>query len=236
MALQNKVDLLDRKGEIQDAALKKLNKERDMAVSQLGVAYLESQDLKSENEALRQEITDLKARFVQLFPATRQEETGQSEQSTASNGSAEDSQVDTRRSATKDATSKSARSKSKSGRKEDTKSRVSNQVDRELSRLEKERADEELFSIEMPRVRDSSAKKQKSAQPRSTSAQTRKQSNNGKRVKRVVLEEVDLTEPVESTAEATATGHTRKSSVTDQDLTLLSFIDVSIPTFPICPH
>ncbi|KAL4804234.1 hypothetical protein BDV18DRAFT_166077 [Aspergillus unguis] len=224
LALQNKVDLLERKSDIQETALKKLNKERDMAVSQLGVVYLESQDLKSENEALKQEVLKLKAKFVQMFPEGRrtQEDTAQSEESNGSEGSAEDSQVDTRLSTTRDATGKSSRSKSRSGRKEDTKSRVSSQVDRELSRLERERADEALFSIELPRVRES--KKQKSTRPRSSSVQNKK-SNTGKRVKRVVVEEVELSEPVDSTAEATATGQSRKSSVTDQDLTLLSFID-----------
>ncbi|KAL6231107.1 hypothetical protein BDW75DRAFT_221072 [Aspergillus navahoensis] len=233
LVLQNKVDLLERKSDIQEAALKKLSKERDMAVSQLGMAYLESQDLKSENEALREEITELKTRFAQLLTGSKtREDTVQSEQNTASDASAEgdDSQLDTRRSTTKDATVKSTRSKSKS-RKEDTRTRVSSQVDREISRLERERADEELFSIELPRARESSTlKKQKATRPRSTSAQTKKQSNTGRRVKRVVVEEVELTGPVDSTAEATGhtrdtTGHTRKSSATDQDLTLLSFID-----------
>ncbi|KAL2827415.1 hypothetical protein BDW59DRAFT_171409 [Aspergillus cavernicola] len=224
LALQNKVDLLERKSDIQEAALKKLNRERDMAVSQLGVAYLESQDLKSENESLRQEILELKSRFAKVLPGSKErEETGQSEQITASDASTEDSQVDTRQSTTKEVTSKSARSKLKSGRKEDSKSRVSNQVDREISRLEKERAEEALFSIELPRLRESSAKREKSGtRSRTSSGQTKKPSS-GKRVKRVVVEEVEVTEPVDSTAEAT--GHTRKSSTTEQDLTLLSFID-----------
>ncbi|KAL3466094.1 hypothetical protein BJX64DRAFT_274855 [Aspergillus heterothallicus] len=221
LALQNKVDLLERKNDIQESALKKLNKERDMAVSQLGIAYLESQDLKSENESLREEILDLKTQFAKLFSAAskQREDTAESEQITASDASTEYSQTDTRRSATKETTAKSSRSKSKSSRKEDSKSRVSGQVDREISRLEKERAEEALFSIELPRVRESS-RKEKSSRSRTSSGQTKKP---GKRVKRVVVEEVEVTEPVESTTEAT--GHTRKSSGAEQDLTLLSFID-----------
>ncbi|KAL4902264.1 hypothetical protein BDW74DRAFT_169725 [Aspergillus multicolor] len=225
LALQNKVDLLERKSDIQEAALKKLNKERDMAVSQLGVAYLESQDLKGENEALREEITELKTRFAQVLASVKaREDTAETDQNTASDASVED------------ATTKSSRSKSKS-RKEDTRTRVSSQVDREINRLERERADEELFSIELPRVRESSSsKKQKATRTRSTSAQTRKPST-GRRVKRVVVEEVELTGPIDSTTDATGhtkettahtketTAHTRKSSTTEQDLTLLSFID-----------
>ncbi|KAL2861847.1 hypothetical protein BJX68DRAFT_251669 [Aspergillus pseudodeflectus] len=220
LALQNKVDLLERKNDIQEAALKKLSKERDMAVSQLGVAYLETQDLKNENESLREELLNWKTQFAKLYPASKQrEDSGESEQITASDVSTEDSQTDTRRSATKETTAKSSRSKSKSGRKEESKSRVSSQVDREISRLEKERAEEALFSIELPRVRESS-RKEKSSRSRTSSAQIKKP---GKRVKRVVVEEVEVTEPVDSTAEAT--GHTRKSSGAEQDLTLLSFID-----------
>lgn len=222
------MDLLERKTDIQEAALKKLNKERDMAVSQLGVAYLESQDLKSENETLQHEVAELKARFAQLFPSgsRTQEETAQSEQSSVSDASTEESQPNTRQSTTKDATAKSTRSKSKSGRREDSKSRVSNQVDREISRLERERADDALFSIELPRVRESTgSKKQKGTWSREPSSQSKRRSSSGKRVKRVVVEEVEVTDPVDTTAEAT--GHTRKSSATDQDLTLLSFIDVS---------
>ncbi|KAI9369766.1 hypothetical protein BJX61DRAFT_536166 [Aspergillus egyptiacus] len=225
LALQNKVDLLERKSDIQEAALKKLNRERDMAVSQLGMAYLESRDLKTENESLRQEIRELKAQFEKLFAASSRdrEDTAQSEQVTASDASAEDSRQDTRRSTTREATSRSSHLKSKSSRKEESKARVSNQVDKEISRLEKERAEDALFSIDLPRVRESSAKREKSTtRSRAASGQTRKPSN-GKRVKRVVLEEFEVTEPVDSTAEAT--GHVRKSSATDQDVSLLSFID-----------
>jgi hypothetical protein len=194
-----------------------------MAVSQLGVAYLETQDLKNENESLREELLNWKTQFAKLYPASKQrEDTGESEQITASDVSTEDSQTDTQRSATKETTAKSSRSKSKSGRKEESKSRVSSQVDREISRLEKERAEEALFSIELPRIRETS-RKEKSSRCRTSSAQIKKP---GKRVKRVVVEEVEVTEPVDSTAEAT--GHTRKSSSAEQDLTLLSFIDVSI--------
>ncbi|KKK27020.1 hypothetical protein ARAM_001128 [Aspergillus rambellii] len=228
LALQNKVDLLERKTEIQEAALKKLSKERDMAVSQLGVAYLESQDLKSENESLREELVDLKAQFARLFPAAskEREETLQSGQVTSSDASTVDSQLDTRQSTTKEVTTKSTRSKSKASRREDSKAKVSNQVEKEISRLEKERAEEALFSIELPRLREAAAtKKDKiSSRSRTVSSQAKKQPNTGKqRVKRVIVEEVEVTQPVESTTEAT--GNTCKSSATEHDLTLLSFID-----------
>lgn len=225
MALQNKLDVVERKVEIQETALKRLNRERDMAVSQLGVAYLESQDLKNEIEDLRHENTELKSQLMKLAPfiAKKREETQQSEQTSASEASTEASQDNTHSRnvsrGTKELTSKSTRSKT--GRREDSKARVSTQVDNEISRLEKERADEALFTIDVPRSKEPSSSTSRSGQRSQT-----KKSNTGKqRVKRVVVEEVDVTEPVDSTVEAT--GNTRKSSGAEQDLTLLSFIDVS---------
>ncbi|KAK1141571.1 hypothetical protein N8T08_008986 [Aspergillus melleus] len=204
VALQNKLDLVERKAQMQETALKRLNRERDMAVSQLGVAYLESQDLKSENENLRQENAEFSAQLAKLssHASKSREDTYRSERTAASDASSDDSQVDTQRSA---------------GKREDSRAKISTQVDREISRLEKERADEALFSIDMPR---SSKSKTEKAEKRS---QSKKQPNTGKqRVKRVVVEEVDVTEPVDSTGEVT--NNTRKSSATEQD-TLLSFVD-----------
>ncbi|KAG2420908.1 hypothetical protein HFD88_000522 [Aspergillus terreus] len=227
LALQNKLDIMERKAQIHEAALKKLNRERDMAVSQLGVAYLESQDLKAENEDLRAEIAELKAQLTKLasFASKTREETLESEQTSATEEGTDDSQTNTRQSATvsrgtKELSKKSSRSRSKSGRREESRAMVSNQVDREISRLEKERADEELFSIDLPRSKGPAVSRSEKYESRPHS----KKSNTGKqRVKRVVVEEIDVTEPVESTAEAT--GNTRKSSGTDKDVTFLSFVD-----------
>ncbi|KAE8401032.1 hypothetical protein BDV37DRAFT_188090 [Aspergillus pseudonomiae] len=221
LALQNKLDVVERKIEIQEAALKRLNRERDMAVSQLGVAYLESQDLKNEIEDLRHENAELKSQLVKIAPyiSKKREETQQSEQTSASEASTEASQDNTHSRnvsrGTKELTSKSARSRT--GRREDSKARISTQVDNEISRLEKERADEALFTIDVPRSKEPSSSSSRSGQRTQT-----KKSNTGKqRVKRVVVEEVDVT--VDTTAEAT--GNTKKSSGVEQDLTLLSFID-----------
>jgi hypothetical protein len=235
LALQNQLDMAERKAQMSEAALKKLNRERDMAVSQLGIAYLESRDLKSENDSLRQENAELKAqlaKFASLASKTR-EDTGRSEATSATEASVETGQLDTQRSedmsrATKDLTSKSTRSK-RAGGLEDSRTKISKQVDKEISRLEKERAEEALFSIDLPRTRASSSRAERS-QTRTQTGNTKakKQPNTGKqRVKRVIVEEVDVTEPLDSATED-ATGHTKKSSATEQDLTLLSFVDVSL--------
>ncbi|CAK38629.1 hypothetical protein CBS115989_1745 [Aspergillus niger] len=231
LALQNKLDIIERKAQIQESTLKRLNRERDMAVSQLGVAYLESQDLKSENESLRQENADLKSQISKILSAgsRARDDTVESEQSSMTDASDEDSQPDTQHSrhtsrSTREVTGKSSRSKTR--RQEDSRAKISTQVDKEISRLEQERAEEALFSIDVPRTREKSKSKSGKSKSRSESSDvsTRKQSNTGKqRVKRVVVEEVEETEPVESSGEVT--GNTKKSNATEQDLTLLSFVD-----------
>lgn len=118
---------------------------------------------------------------------------------------------------TRDLTSKSSRNNLKSKRQDDSRSKISTQVDKEISRLEKERAEEALFSIEMPAKRASASRSARSGH--SESKGSRKQPNTSKqRVKRVVLE--DVSSAVESTEQ------TRASSDVE-DLTLLSVIDVS---------
>lgn len=231
LALQNRLDIIDRKAQISETTLNKLTRERDMAVSQLGVAYLETQDYKNENESFKRENAELKSQLSRFASSTQKsrESTGRSEQTFASDEEdGEDSQIHTQRSDnvnrnTRDLTSKSNRSRSKPARDEDTRTKVSNQVDKEILRLEKERADEALFSIDVPRSRPS--KKSENRQAESTGS---KKPNTGKqRVKRVVVEEVDVTDPVDSGAEE-VTKHTRKFSQGEQDLSLLSFVDVSL--------
>ncbi|PWY93488.1 hypothetical protein BO94DRAFT_554249 [Aspergillus sclerotioniger CBS 115572] len=234
LALQNKLDIIERKTQIQESTLKRLNRERDMAVSQLGVAYLETQDLKGENESLRQEILDLKSQLTKILsagPRNRDDTVDSELSSSLTDASDDDSQLDTQRSkhtsrSTREVTGKSSRSRSKAGRQEDSRAKVSTQVDKEISRLEKERAEEALFSLDVPQIREKSRTKAEKSKSRSQTSDvnSKKQSNTGKqRVKRVVVEEVDVTEPLESSGEVT--GNTRKSSATEQDLTLLSFVD-----------
>jgi hypothetical protein len=59
--------------------MKNLARERDSAISQLGVAYLSSQDLKSEIDELRAQNDELKVRLTKYSAISRhllgQEET-----------------------------------------------------------------------------------------------------------------------------------------------------------------
>ncbi|CAI7564675.1 unnamed protein product [Penicillium pancosmium] len=224
VALQNQLDIADRKAQVQEAAVKRMNQERESAISQLGVAYLETRELKVENEGLRQENMDLKSQLSRFSSRkTREQDTVDSE-ALESTSEVDDSQVYTERSgdmsrSTRDLTSRSARPNPKSRRQDDSSAKISTQVDKEIHRLERERAEEELFSINVPTPkRTSGSKKYRSEAPRvSESKSSRKQPNSSKqRVKRVVLE--DVSEPVEATEQS------RAPSDVDE-LTLLSVID-----------
>lgn len=220
---------------MQEAALKKLTRERDVAISQLGVAYLDSQQLKEENQALKREIAELKSGAMRGGAANRKnkdEDTRRTEQTDATEeDSLDDSEVLTRRTAdtsrsTKDLTSRSARSRSKP-QQEKSSAKISSQVDDELYRLDKERAEEALFSLDLSRPRRPSALPETSSdsQPRPSTGKADKKPNTGKqRKKRVIVEEVDVSEPVDVTTDD-ATGHSRKSAQTEEDVTMLSFMD-----------
>ncbi|KAJ5170356.1 uncharacterized protein N7500_003139 [Penicillium coprophilum] len=219
LALQNQLDIADRKAQVQESAIKRLNHDRESAISQLGAAYLETRELKAENEELRQENADLKSQISRLSGRkAREQDTVESEASSAVSDDVDDSQPYTERStdlsrSTRDITSKSNRSTTRARRQDDSRSKVSTQVDKEISRIEKERADEALFSIEM---RASNSKPSKSAVSRSSeSKSSRKQPSTSKqRVKRVIVEEVTGPEVSEQT----------KAS-SEADVTLLSVID-----------
>ena len=60
------MDATTRKATTAETILKTITQERDSAVSQLGVAYFTIEQLKGDNEVLREENNDLKARIGQL--------------------------------------------------------------------------------------------------------------------------------------------------------------------------
>ena len=60
------MDATTRKATTAETILKTITQERDSAVSQLGVAYFTIEQLKDDNEVLREENNDLKAQIGQL--------------------------------------------------------------------------------------------------------------------------------------------------------------------------
>lgn len=65
-ALQDQAELTNRTLAVSATKIKNLTNERDAAVSQLSIAYLTTEHLKSENENLAEENRYLKAQIVQL--------------------------------------------------------------------------------------------------------------------------------------------------------------------------
>ncbi|KAJ5225321.1 hypothetical protein N7468_006546 [Penicillium chermesinum] len=220
IALQNQLDIADRKSQVQEAAVKRLNQDKESAISQLGVAYLETRELKAENEALRAENAELRSQISRYAGRKSHEQDVESEAS-VTGSDVDDSQGYTERSgdmsrSTKDLTAKSSRSNLKSRRRDDSRARVSTQVEKEISRLEKERAEEELFSINVPTPKRPSASKS----AKSGTKTSKKQPNTSKqRIKRVVVE--DASEPLEATEQS------KTASADAIDLTLLSVVDES---------
>ncbi|MCJ1245070.1 hypothetical protein MMC30_002271 [Trapelia coarctata] len=69
-ALQEQVDSAIKNSTVSDIAVKNVTRERDSAVTQLGVAYLTTQQLKVENEQLIEENTRLRNRIAQFLAET----------------------------------------------------------------------------------------------------------------------------------------------------------------------
>lgn len=220
MELQNRLDIAERKIQVHESTIKTLAQERDSAVSQLGVAYLHTQDIKAENDSLRKENAELKAQLAKLT-ALLQKLTGQD--------------TDTRRSATGewttegdtgDVTADSTRRSNDQSRSrerpttEGSRARISSQIDKVMAKIEKERQEAELFDVAKPSR--SSQHKAKSEDRKASSSGEKKPNTGKQRVKRVIVEDVDITD------RATEENHTEeaRSQVTeDKDLTFLSFMD-----------
>lgn len=221
MELQNRLDIAERKIQVHESTIKTLAQERDSAVSQLGIAYLHTQDVKAENDSLRRENADLKAQLAKLT-ALLQKLIGQD--------------TDTRRSATGDWTTdgdtgdvtadSTHRSNDQSRSRErqateGSRARISSQIDKVMAKIEKERQEAELFDLAKPSR--SSQHKARSEERKSSSAREKKQPNTGKqRVKRVIVEDVDVTDRV---AEENPTEEVRSQAAEDKDVTFLSFMD-----------
>ena len=202
-----------------------------MALSQLGVAYVEVRDLKNQIESLRQENEELKSQLarisVQNTGSTGTDETT-SEVSTTDGVDVTRGRDDSTKDARELTSAKTVQSASKSKKQEETQTRLSNQVDRVVAKLLKDRAEELLFTIDPTKTRHlSGGTIEKADSPaKNETDDVKKQPNTGKqRVKKVIVEEVDDTNQ-------DVTDISKRSSGEGQgDETILTLIDVSIAFF-----
>ena len=248
LALQNHVEATERKVTAQQTALKNLTRERDSAVSQLGVAFFSSQELKTNNDQLKDQNEKLRRQLSKLLDgdtrksrrhedntARSQERDYTDRQSTTKDvagitGSeyATHQSIDEHRQSLKDR-SGSTRQRSQPSVPDEPRHRVSGQIDEQISKLNRVQEDDSLFSIDLPSILPSALSKRPNANSNSTSKKPApKKPNTGKqRAKRVVVEDIETDEDDEGDMEA-VTGEVGTQPDADQDLTFLSFIDVRL--------
>lgn len=237
LALQNRLDIADRKIQVHESALRSLAQERDSAVTQLGVAYLNTQDTKRENESLRNENAELRAQVAKLSALTRQLAGNETNtQQSLPKGQIDTDHITTstdQNDAYTQRTSGSTRARRQSkeqsvpannSTRDDPQSRVLQRVEKEILRMEKERQDEELFSLNLsqPATANHESATKSTVAYKSGDTESRKLPNTGKqRIRRVILEEADTTEGFSENIRDDAKSQTGA----DKDFTLLSFID-----------
>lgn len=258
MALQNNADASKRKIASHENNLRNMTRERDAAVSQLGVAYLSSQELKAENHSLKEENEKLKRQLANIlggdsrqpkhfgeYTARSQEtyRTGQQTTTRDTAGIAESEysthqSIGERHQSRKDR-SGTAKRKSQASIPDGSRNKISNQINEHLSRLNKQQEEDSLFSIDLPSLLPQHGNKNRiPMQP----APEKKPNTGRQRVKKVVVEDIESKDDDSEVDMEAMTGDlkTRSEVDEDQDMTILSFIDVSslpilLPTWLIYP-
>jgi hypothetical protein len=226
-ALQNRLDISERKIQVHEQSLKSLAQERDSAISQLGIAYLNTRELKTEVEILKAENTKLRAKLSEYVPISRYLfGPNQPEEDSTMDAYQENAPTDANgRTATATQNTNSEHVPTEPPR-EDTQTRISTQIDREMAKLDKQRQYEELFCLDdsLPTHHVENNR----AAVKAASTATRKEPNTGKqRVKKVTVEDVDTTDHTDMNYDKrTDTSH-RAATTTSQDVTFLSLMDVS---------
>jgi hypothetical protein len=239
LSLQNRLDIAERKIQVHETALRNITQERDSAVSQLGIAYLNSQDLKKENETLRQANAELKSQLAQLSYSLQNlrsrevdirqipDQTQSDVDATVGSEDGDDAQRCHNKRIIEPSQRVRDRSMKAGNRLPD--SGISVQTNKKTLRTE-DQPDDALFSLDLRQPNRStmskSAKSESSMKPDHPPG--KKQPNTSRqRAKRVMVEDIDMSEPVEINADGVTQDGQIETS-TDRDLTLLSLIDVSV--------
>ncbi|EQL31692.1 hypothetical protein, variant [Blastomyces dermatitidis ATCC 26199] len=228
-ALQNRLDISTRKISSHETTLKHLTHERDSARTQLGVAYLNLQELKMENEALAQENDELR---IQLESLTEYSEVADGMRRTQTR----DSKINRRDIAARDPTEATETNRTKPARdvNVDAQRQSSDKINQDrtqpysakdsAARQQKQAEYDALFSLDLSHL--TAQQPTKNTRTQADTAE-RKLPNTGKqRTKKAVVEHLDDGE-LSAGEMRTETRGFRYRPGSANDLTFLSFIDAN---------
>lgn len=231
LALQNDAEVAERKFASYENSLKKLTRERDAAVSQLGVAYLSSQELKAENHSLKEENEKLQRQLANVLGGdsqhtARSQETNQTGNQSTARGVARttESEYATHQSIDEPRQNRkgSTKRRSQASVPEGSRNKISSQINEQLSMLNKQQEEDSLFSIDLPSLLPQRGNKNKMpAKP----APEKKPNTGKQRAKKVVVEDIESGEDDSEGEAITGEMQTQPDEGEDQDMTVLSFID-----------
>ncbi|PGH10268.1 hypothetical protein GX51_00025 [Blastomyces parvus] len=231
-ALQNRLDISTRKISSHETTLKHLTQERDSARTQLGVAYLNLQELKVENDALAQENDELR---IQLESLTEYPEMTDGMRRTQ----ARDSKINRRDITTRDPTEATETHRTKLTRDVDVdvQRQSSDKIHKDrihsgvafsakdtTARQQKQAEYDALFSLDLSHL--TAQQPTKNTKPRANTTERKLPNTSKQRTKKAVVEHLDDSELSDGEMGTETRGFRYRTGPTN-DLTFLSFIDAN---------
>ncbi|WEW59508.1 hypothetical protein PRK78_004982 [Emydomyces testavorans] len=231
MALQNRLDIANHKISGHDGSMRRVIKERDTVMTKLGVAFLNCQELRSENEVLRRENEELQAQLSLLTSVPKTDvPTGSQRSKKDMTSSSRDANQKGRNSelldlGAIDEEQSSVQDQSKVPLSGSQKDLGNNDSQTFTSRQQRQKQYEELFSLDFSKSRRSKSHERRhrnSSQVAKNITEKKEPNSSKQRVKKVSMEEDSDVSDGEMETESRY--HNGRSRVT-QDLTFLTFID-----------
>ena len=217
LALREQLEAANRKLSDNESSVERVKQERNSVVNQLGTVYLSCQELKSENEALQQENDELKVQLAILMSGKRK-----SQQDGASHAN---EQTRTKRNIPEsrpEPDDVQQTSRERAG-KPTTDNPTLDERAQELLSQTKDNNYDALFSLGLPSRRTEPKELKEQGILKKESKSDKKQPNIRKqRSKRAIIDLEDGTE-----FETTMDTREIQTQTVSQDLTYLSFVDVS---------
>ncbi|KLJ09082.1 hypothetical protein EMPG_15490 [Blastomyces silverae] len=228
-ALQNRLDISTRKISSHETTLKHLTQERDSARTQLGVAYLNLQELKMENDALAQENDEL---MIQLESLTEYPEVTDGMRRTQTR----DSKINRRDITARDPTEATGTHRTKPARdvNVDAQRQSSDKIHQDrtqpysakdtAARQQKQAEYDALFSLDLSHL--TAQQPTKNTKTRANTAERKLPNTSKQRTKKAVVEHLNDSELSEGEMGTETRGFRYRHGPTN-DLTFLSFIDAN---------